>query len=143
MTCSFPIIAASPASTELQLFDGFCSVLMNSAYPCERYVSLTGLTPSARPCVYQPPGQPAPWIETSLRFQPLGGEQGLGGAFNAPPVVGMYTYVTFVAAEQSGSSAGPSLDPSGSTKSCVWQTNGWSCGPGEGRGPEMIGPVSG
>src|SRR5215831_7609936 len=70
MKCSLPIIALSPAKNGLQLLDGFCSVLMNSAYPRERYMSLIGFTPSCDPWVYQPPGHPAPWMAINFRFHP-------------------------------------------------------------------------
>src|SRR5215472_14924341 len=78
MKCSLPIIALSPATNGLQLFDGFWSVLMKSAYPCDRYRSCKTFTPSAVPWVYQPPGQPAPCIAIRRLFQPAGGEKGLG-----------------------------------------------------------------
>src|SRR5215471_16916512 len=78
MKCSLPIIALSPATNGLQWFDGFCSVLMKSAYPWERYRSCRTLTPSCVPWVYQPPGQPAPCIATKRLFRPCGGVKGEG-----------------------------------------------------------------
>jgi hypothetical protein len=48
-----------------------------------------------------------------------------------------YTCWTTVFTEQLASSGGPSFDPSGSVKSFVWQTNGWS------HGPDTTGPSIG
>src|SRR6266404_9820712 len=86
MTCSLVIIADSPDNTELQLFDGCWSVLVNNAYPSPSLAGLsklkssspTVILPSAAPWIYQPPGQPYPSIAINRLFQPLGGVNGDG-----------------------------------------------------------------
>src|SRR5262245_27618173 len=83
MKCSFPIIVVSPARKGLQLLVGWLSVFANSAYPSPSRVRLSAvsrLTPSAAPWRYQPPGQPLPCCAIRRLFQPLGGENGVGGA---------------------------------------------------------------
>ena len=83
MKCSLPIIVASPATVALQLFAGCWSVLMNSApafrqtlqvVAGENVHALGGAldVPAAR--------APRPVLGEQLRFQPLGGVNGVGAA---------------------------------------------------------------
>src|SRR3954451_21115676 len=88
MKCSLLIIAASPESTELQLFDACCSVFEKSAYPAPRRAGLSRLKsspaserlPMLAPWMYHPPGHPNPSIAMSRLFQPRGGANHVGEA---------------------------------------------------------------
>src|SRR6267142_4171562 len=81
MKCSLAIIAVSAATNALQLVPGGVSVLAKIAQPSLRrviFAPVTGFVPCAAPWMYQPPGQPPPWVAIRPLFQPFGGENGLG-----------------------------------------------------------------